>query len=173
MILYHGTTEHRARLILRDNCIKKDVERYFTEEYNGDGYSTQGYIYLTNEITFAVYFANCHKFVDKSTNIYVFKIDVPPQLIEPDYDELRYQSATDEEINSYGGPLKCSLLEYKACRVKTDINFDRFSVQYCVLPITDTIGNLLDNAGCNYKYVVTHYTKAQREFINNINWINL
>ena len=66
MLLYHGTTGKRADQIFADRKISNDCDRFFTEEENGDGYTTQGYVYLTNEITYAVYFANSHTLVDKS-----------------------------------------------------------------------------------------------------------
>ena len=48
MILYHGTTEKRALQILADRIVRANVERFYKEEYNGDGFSSDGYVYLTN-----------------------------------------------------------------------------------------------------------------------------
>ena len=82
MLLYHGTTYKRAKQIFEDRIIKKDCDRFFTEEDNGDGYSTDGYVYLTNELTFALCFANCHHLVDKSDMLVVF---LDGQIL-PDFD---------------------------------------------------------------------------------------
>lgn len=41
MILYHGTTYKRAQQIFKDRAIKRNCERFFTEEENGDGYVLQ------------------------------------------------------------------------------------------------------------------------------------
>lgn len=100
MILYHGTTAKRAEHIFEDRTIKKNCLRFFTEEENGEGYSTDGYVYLSNEITYSLYFANCHSLVDKSESLYIFRIDIPDGLILADIDEMRYQDPTgcDREI---------------------------------------------------------------------------
>ena len=55
MILYHATTARRGKKIIEDGCIKKYVERYYIKENNDDGYSTQGYVYLSNELTFSMH----------------------------------------------------------------------------------------------------------------------
>ncbi len=175
MELYHGTTDRRSKKILLDGCIKKDVERYFTKDKNGDGYTTQGYVYLSNEVTFSLHFAICHNIIDKTKELYVFRVHIPDELVEPDYDELRHQLATPNEIAFYGGHLKCSLLEYKACRVPFDIKFETFKCSYFSI---DALGlpnpeDLIDNVGRNYEYVTKNYTKAQREFIEKIQWKRL
>lgn len=174
MILYHGTTYKRAKQIFEMRMIKKDCVRFFTEEYNGNGYSTDGYVYLTNEVTFALYFANCHHFVDKSDMLVVFRIDVPDGLILPDYDEMRYQDPAGIERAYYDDDLSCSLLEYKSCRVNTDISFDNYTVDYFCLVLNDieNIGDLFDNAGNNYEYSTNHYTQMQKNFIKSIRWIH-
>lgn len=172
MILYHGTTSNRAAQIFRDKKISNNCKRFFTEELNGDGSTTQGYVYLTNEITYAVYFANCHHFVDKSNQLYIFRVEVSEELIEPDYDEMRYQDPLMNERNRYTTDLKCSLLEFKSCRIPLSIEFDKFSVEYFVFNRDEfsDIAKLFDNAGCDYKYVVTHYSEFQHSFIDSIQW---
>ena len=174
MILYHGTTYKRAKQIFEQRIIKKDCDRFFNEEDNGDGYSTNGYVYLTNEVTYALYFANSHHFVDKSDVLVVFRIDVPDKLILPDYDEMRYQDPTGIERARYNDDLSCSLLEFKSCRVNTDILFDNYTVDYFCLVLNDieNIGYLFDNAGNNYEYVTNHYTQKQKHFIKSIRWIH-
>lgn len=172
MILYHGTTDDRAKEILSNLEISNNCERFFTVEENGDGYTTQGYVYLTNEITYALYFANSHHFVDKSDKLYIFKIDVPDHLIEPDYDEMRYQDPTGFDRERYSNDLECSLLEFKTCRIPIPIEFSKFSVEYFVVDRNDieNMSLLFDNAGYDYKYVTSHYTRAQKEFIESIRW---
>ena len=172
MILYHGTTYKRARSIFKDRAIKKDCERFFTEEDNGDGYSTDGYVYLTNELTYALYFANCHHLVDKSEVLVVFRIDIPDEQVLPDYDEMRYQDPTGTDREWYDSDLSCSLLEFKTCRINTDISFDEYTVDYFCLVVdrVKNIGELFNNAGCNYEYVTSHYTKRQKSLIKLIPW---
>lgn len=173
MVLFHGTTSKRAEDILSDRTIKKDCLRFFTKEENGEGYSTDGYIYLSNEITYSLYFANCHSHVDKSELLYVFRIDVPDELVLSDMDEMRYQDSTGCDRERYANDLNCSLLEFKTCRIQSDISFDVFNVDYFIFDKTtfDNIADLFSNAGSDYKYVLKHYTLKQKEFIKSIKWI--
>ena len=175
MILYHGTTYKRAQQIFQDRAIKKNCERFFTEEENGDGYSTDGYVYLTNEVMLALYFAYCHHRVDKSDSMVVFKTEIPDEMILPDYDEMRYQDPTGTDRVRYSDDLSCSLFEFKACRVSADLSFNEFETQYFRLFASDVdnIGDLFDNAGCNYEYVTENYTSKQIKFIQSIHWMSI
>ena len=175
MLLYHGTTGKRAEYIFADKAISNNCERFFTEEENGSGYTTQGYVYLTNEITFAAYFANSHTFMDQSKELFIFRVDVPDELIEPDYDEMRYQDPTGYDRERYSSDLECSLAEFKTCRIPISIEFDSFAVEYFSFNKADVpnIANLFDNAGCNYNYVVENYSAKQRAFIDSIHWKKL
>lgn len=175
MILYHGTTYKRAQQIFANRAIKKNCERFFIEEESGDGYSTDGYVYLTNEVTLALYFAYCHHRVDKSDSMIVFKIEIPDEMILPDYDEMRYQDPTGIDRARYSDDLSCSLLEFKTCRVNSDILFDEYKVCYFRIFVNDVdnIGDLFDNAGCNYEYVTRHYSRRQAAFIQSIRWISV
>lgn len=172
MILYHGTTQKLAMEIFRDKVIKKDIKRHYTEEKSGNGYSTQGYIYLTNEITFSVFFANCCNLEDKADSLVLFKIDIPMEKIQPDYDEIRIQNSPKHVHDRYEDDLDFSLREFKSCRVDFDIEISEYDFEYCILNLSDefTPYNLIINAGCNYEYVRNNYTDSQIEFINNLKW---
>lgn len=175
MILYHATTEVRAIPILRERTIKKNIERYYTQEENGDGYSTQGYVYLSPEVTFAIHFANCHNLVDKTSALYIFKLEIPDEMIEPDYDELRYQRARQEDIDRYGGALNCSLREYKSCRVPYDLKFNEIKCFVYKIDLNTGIdvNKLTEFAGYNLEGVIENYTQVQRKFIRRITWTAL
>lgn len=168
MILYHGTTKKRALEIFRDNTIKKDVKRHYTQETSGGGYSTQGYIYLTNEITFSVYFANCCNLEDNSNSLVLFKIDIPIEKIQPDYDEIRIQNEPKYVRDRYENDLDFSLREFKYF----DIELSEHSLEYCIVDLSDKFlpRNVIINAGCNYEHVIDNYTDLQIEFINNVKW---
>lgn len=175
MILYHATTAIRGEKILSDGCIKKNIKQYYTKENNSSGYTTQGYIYLSNELTFAMHFANCHNIADKTEEVYIFRVEIPDNLIEPDYDELRYQRASEQEIANYGGDLNCSLFEYKSCRIPVDIDFNKYNCYYFIKKLSNIppIDDLINNCGHNYNYVINNYTIIQREFIDSIEWLKL
>ncbi len=78
-------------------------------------------------------------------------------------------------IERYANDLVCSLSEFKTCRIAADIPFDKFNVEYCILDKKgiNNIADLFDNAGCNYEYVIKHYTAKQRDFIKNIQWLKI
>lgn len=175
MILFHGTTAKRAECILSDRKIKKDCLRFFTKEENGDGYSTDGYVYLSNEITFSLSFAYSHSNVDESDFLYVFRIVVPDKYILADLDEMRHQDPTGYDRERYETDLECSLLEFKTCRIQKDISFDEFEVDYFIIDKTqyENISDLFDNAGYDYNYVLENYTIKQKNFINSIKWLKV
>lgn len=171
MELYHATTQSRGEKILNERCIKKNVPRYYSDSSNGP--TTQGFVYLANEITFSVYFANCHNISEGNTTIYVFKIDIPNDILEPDEDEIEIQSPENE--GSYSNRLSWSLEELKSCRVGLDIDIDAYPTQIC--RITDMpeeeIVKLVEHAAFPFSYVVSHYTENQLAFLNSIRWHNV
>ena len=63
-------------------------------------------------------------------------------------------------------------MEFKTCRISIPIEFSKFSVEYFVVNRNEVenMSLLLDNAGSDYKYVTSHYTRAQKEFIKSIRW---
>lgn len=154
MILYYGTTMKRAYEIVNDNMLKKDVERHYTKEKSGAGYSSQGYIYFANEITFSVHFANYCNLEDKAESIVIFRLDIPIDKIEPDYDEIRIQDEPEHIRAIYDDDLDYSLREFKSCRVDYDIDLTEYESMYCILPYKDSLNVICENAGGNLEYVI-------------------
>ena len=171
MILYHGTTGKRAEKIFKDGKLKCDVERHYTKSKSGSGYTEQGYVYLSNELMLSIYFANCCNLEDKSEELVVFKLDVDDSLIEPDYDEMRWQRADERQKIKYANDLECSLKEYKSCRVKSDIDIKNNNARYLTISAGDPrIGNLTEKAGYNLHDVQANYNETQKAFIENADW---
>ena len=172
MILLQKKKKKRADEILNCGIIKKIINRYYTEELNGDGYSTDGFVYLSNEITYAMYFANCHTLVDKSESIYVFKMDINENWIEADYDEIRHEGISAEELSRYNSDLEYTLKEFKACRISEDLILNELSTEYCIIPKKGkyAINDIIGKVGANYDYTVHHYSRIQKEFLQNIKW---
>lgn len=172
MILYHGTTGKRAKKIFADGKLKCVVERHYTVEKSGDGYTEQGYVYLTNEMMFAIYFANCCDLEDKSEELFIFKIDVDDSSLEADYDEIRIQSSCDETNRKiYENDLEYSLNELKSCRIKSDIDIRNNKVSYLKINKSEVeICELIAGAGLNLHDIQTRYNSTQRMFIKNAKW---
>lgn len=173
MKLYHATTQVRGEQILRDRCLKKDVSRYYSKENESNGPTTQGFVYLTNEITYSIYFANCHNLSESNTNIYIFKVDVPDEFLEADEDEIEQHSPNNENI--FPNRLAWSLGELKSCRVALDIDIDDYPTQIYRLIGMDSerILQLIRYVAYPFNYVVSNYTNDQRNFIDSISWENV
>lgn len=168
LLLYHATSENRGKIIFSDRKIKCNIDRYYTLECNGSAYSTNGYIYLSNEIFFSLYFANCHNLCDKTNLIYIFKINLNKNLLLPDEDEKRMQ----DKYNS--NSLDYSLLELKSCRVAFDIIFSNHNMYYTIINSnTIDINKLIKNIAYYYNYTIQHYSNEQKDFIKNIQWLKL
>jgi hypothetical protein len=170
IILYHATTQIKGEYILRERLFRKDVKRYYSEESGSNGPTTQGFVYFTNEITFSLYFANCHNLSENNSNIYIFKINIPRRFLEADEDEIELQSPKNE--HQYANRLEWSLAELKSCRIASDINIDSFptKIYRCIGININEILPLLRNVGYNYKYVTSNYTPQQKNFIDSIIW---
>ncbi len=174
MILFHGTTAERAKRIFKEGCVNKDSGKFYTRQENGDGYTTDGFIYLSTELTLAIYFANCHTLVDKSTSIFIFKFDIPLNLIEPDFDELRHQGATRILTDYYGGELECSLQEHKCCRVALNICFGSFQSSYIEIELPKSrINEIVGSVGLNLSDTLRSYSDYQKEWMQKISWNQL
>ncbi|ARC67256.1 hypothetical protein B14_200045 (plasmid) [Bacillus licheniformis] len=87
MIVYHGTSEHRAKKILEDKTIKHEIDRvhHLIEEMK----TTDGYTYVSNMFSVAAYFGNLTTIVEdkESPYYYVFEIDISESELHPDWDE--------------------------------------------------------------------------------------
>lgn len=168
MILYHGTSNKRANLILSSGIVKKDVERYYTYENNGSKASSNGFVYLSNEIMWAYKFAFSHSHSDKEYCGCIFKFFIPSDLLMPDEDELK--EIPNHVINCYPNRLTASLLECKSCRVDFDVYLHTYKAESCMVDVKDEC-ELLKNAARDYKYTTENYTDKQKDFINNLQWV--
>ncbi len=148
------------------------MQRHYTKTKSGFGYSTQGYVYLTNEVTFALYFANCCNLEDGSDYLVLFKIDLQIEKVLPDYDEIRIQSAPKHVRDIYQNDLDYSLRELKTCRIDFDIDLRLYCVNFCKIDLLNGFNpcDVIRNAGRNYEYVTGNYTDLQTKFINNLKW---
>lgn len=170
MILYHCTPEERIDCIRRDKCLKAVCDRYFT----GNGATTQGYVYLSNEPTYSIYFANCHLIDCESAKMYLFQFDLPIELLEPDYDEMKINHDLEFETKDAVSTLEYSLSKYKSCRVPFDIKFAQFPAKYCSIDESSVdILAIIKHAGYDYQYVIDNYTDTQKKFLESLKWTNI
>lgn len=171
MVLYHGTTGKRAERIFAEGKLKCIVDRHYTPTCSGNGYTEQGYVYLSNEILFSILFANCCNLEDHSEELYIFKLDVDDSLLEADYDEMRIQSCPDFIRKKYKNDLDYSLNELKSCRVNFDINLRNDKAFYMKINVNKiNIKELITHSGCNLHDTQSNYSVEQKRFIESIQW---
>lgn len=109
--------------------------------------------------------------MDKSTKLYLLRFDLSDGLLEADWDEIQYQKVPEWKLKSYVNELQCSLLELKTCRVSFDIDFSKILTEYCLIDKNVVeIADIVKTAGRDYKYVVEHYTDAQKIFLSSLIW---
>lgn len=132
MILYHATPLLKGKKILKDKRIKKNIERYHQESKIVQG-TTNGYVYLTQNMCLAYYYAAIQFDYLQGNNSYIciFKIEVDENDLEPDYDELKIVTGLDDsKMYSYQESLdKCDCV-----RLENDILLK--GMKYMILPST-------------------------------------
>lgn len=169
MILYHGTTGKRAKKIFKDGIIKCNVVRHYTKENSDIGYTEQGYVYLANELIFALSFAYRCNNEDKSDELYIFKFDLDDKFLEPDKDEIRI-IRDDRTRKKYSNDLEYSLKELKSCRVKKDLNINDENSFFTVIKNLNDMPKLVKGVSYNLENTLKNYTSEQKNFIENIEW---
>lgn len=172
MQLYHGTTEKRAISIFNDGYLDNFAKRFYVKNFNGRTATTDGFVYFSNEILYALNYAYNNCTSDNSENIYIFKIDIPIEKIVADQDEIELMDQMKTTEDLYGTLLERSLYEYKTCCVKEKILIDDFEYQYTVINKNslNNIAELFKSKARNYKYTTENYSKIQKDFIENLLW---
>lgn len=96
MILYHGTSDLLANEIIKTRKIKNICERSWKGEIrtqSGNNINidtTDGYVYLTNKLSLAIYYGNCANMKQgkHSLEVFIFRINIDEKELLPDKDEL-------------------------------------------------------------------------------------
>lgn len=175
MILYHGTTEKIGKEILRSGVIKKNISRRYLD--NSGVATTDGYVYMTNDFTYAVYYGNKNAVLDKENNLIIFKVEINDNLLEPDKDEIEYTLKVFGKVEGFedinNPTLEESLKNTKAARVPMDIELDKYAAEYAVIESsigpTDNSSKTLDlvrimNSDNDYA------NSFKNDFFNKVNW---
>lgn len=85
MKLYHGTTHSASLKIEEGKTISHQIER---PHYHGDGLqTTDGYVYLTNNLGYAAYLAQRLAY-DENLCV-VYEVDIADSELETDIDQLK------------------------------------------------------------------------------------
>lgn len=127
--LYHGTKFENAESILEQRTISHlDTKSH----YEGSGLeTTPGYVYLTNNLFFALYYGNKHAVFEDDSHFAIFKLTLELDKLELDEDEL------DIFRNGRGGYENITPLEglelFQSIRFPNSIQFDEIQVEYVKL----------------------------------------
>lgn len=180
MILYHRTSFTRGIKILNDGKILTKAERVYDETYILQ--TSKGFIYLSDDLAIAMYYANKTSFIDNDEYMYVFKCEINDNLLLPDLDEIKYtkemfgHKITDEIKNNAFEVLKLT----NSTRVNFDIDLKENNVSYTIIPSTGyfindsaeiykqriDIRQVIDLRGNNTKIAI----EFKNKIISNFKW---
>ena len=142
MELFHGTPKSRGDIIIKEKRISCHAKPMFEDgcedilqsaEYSDNLIkpktlsTTPGYVYLSDLIFNAMYYGNVNAFSNDEDYFYLFKVELPEEVLEPDEDEIRMVLCKDPM--NYPS-VKDSLNACHSVRYNNDI----ISFEYCILP---------------------------------------
>lgn len=192
MVLYHGTTKSRGEQIVKEKCLSKDAEPTYGEGYGGclkeclvlggenlpdTLATTKGYVYLTHSLFYAMYYGNKHCLLsNEDKEFYIFKVDIPENILEIDSDEIRITTNVHPEtVKDY----KQSLDVCRSVRTPQSINkfeYMIFDSEYkyteessLVMKIVKEFNKEFDTSN---KYL-EQYIKELHEELDKKNWITM
>ncbi len=176
MKLYHGTSFLGGKSILCDRYIKSIVKRFYTPENNGKGATTDGFVYLSNDLIYALYYGYRQNIKSDHFEVYIFRVEIDRNKLLCDEDEMKLNNVDDKSIYPYPSRLDYSLCNFKSCRIDEDISFEKYDVEYGVVNLEEYRNNIIpiiENIGEVYTEEYDSYNQQQKELIDNIKWIKL
>lgn len=131
MILFHGTTQKRGEEILASGVLKCNTERDFKSIAGIEG-TTDGYVYFTTDLSIALYYGNAKTIGnDYDMQVYIFRLDVPYELLCADLDELKSETRKEFPV---GTTVEESLEICKCVRIPQDVSIS--NACYTTIPST-------------------------------------
>ncbi|WP_337021857.1 hypothetical protein [Pantoea anthophila] len=88
MRLYHGTSFSASQSIISSEKILHQIERTYDDSSLFP--TTNGLVYLTNNIGYAIYVANKEAIFRREEFLSVFEVEVDENELLPDFDQLDY-----------------------------------------------------------------------------------
>ena len=177
MIVYHGTSKKNGENILKTRKIMTNQNKNWTD-------TTEGYVYLSNDIIKALSYGNKSCSTSHLENIFLFKVDVPYELLMPDKDEAYCKGI---KVTETPQDLNLILEECKSTRVNFSLNFNEYNVHYCEIKQLELDGvnyieinnekyklkDINSAVNCCFSKTDEIYSASQKKFISEINWIKL
>lgn len=138
MKLYHGTSYVAAKKIIDEKKIKRHSNSVYD---NSEDFSTnKEYVYLTNNIAFAIRYARNSATQYDDKRIVLFMLGVDEASLLPDYDQLRqatqelpYMKRTFTPSVKGVYTLEKSLKLFNSCCINKDISANEYVINYIVI----------------------------------------
>lgn len=133
MILYHGTDEINGEKILQDKLIKAEVERIYDKDHLVLP-TTDGYVYLTNNIRKALRYASNNLIMKdlnlRETKVYIFAVTLDIDEVEVDWDEVKVDSRWPNSKANKVVDAITSLEYLSSVRIKKDLEIGKEVTSY-------------------------------------------
>ena len=101
MILYHGTSAERAKVIFKEGQLKAKGVNVTHQGKDPLPPTEPGFLYLTNRLYLALYFATEHDENDTIKSCYIFKVNVSESILQPDPTEISMVLGKKIDGNDY------------------------------------------------------------------------
>lgn len=134
MYLYHGTKESYGKQIINQGILKANIKRNYDKKFAKSLRTTDGFVYLTNNLSKATYYGNKNCFIfathdqEVEENYYIFRIQIDEKELLPDRDELRAYYLPEES------DLDISLTKCMSAVVNRDICLKDYNSHYVKIP---------------------------------------
>lgn len=166
MILYHGTSSSRGQNILAHKMLDANAKRVYDEDHGLP--TTNGYVYLTDDVFNAIYYGNKTAWIDKDDSLYVFRIEINDSLLEADFDEFKYTLdpyGIEYELKDINNPTIEESLRYtNSVRVGQDIKFEYFKTEF--MKLGSTYPTNKDKAVKKYMRELLQLRNGNNDYIN-------
>lgn len=134
MYLYHGTKKSYGKQIINQGMLKANIKRNYDKKFTKSLRTTDGFVYLTNNLSKATYYGNKNCFIfathdhEIEEKYYIFRIQIDEKELLPDRDELRaYYLSEDSDLS-------ISLNKCASVTVDKDVCLKDYNAHYVEIP---------------------------------------
>lgn len=146
MLLYHGTPGPMGQKIITERVIKNNCNRLWNGSIQAVGEkidisTTDGLVYFSNKLSLASFYGNANRWncKEKTSLIYVFRVNIPEEELLPDWDELKinWEQIVRKDITAEQSLSICSCVS-----VDHSIKADKYNIEYIEIDMLDDSSEL-------------------------------
>jgi len=177
--LFLGTNEERGKKIIEEGLIRCDVDRLYNSTNIGEHYATtDGFVYLTDLLPVAIYYANKAQIFARLPPgyYYIFEVEISDTELLPDMDEIRIQSAAwNKDILRDDGNYTAaySLQQIHSVAVGRDLSLPGDVIRYAILPDATSLDDPLIYVTKENIVFRPHHNEPIPVSVNRIPWVDL